>query len=209
MTLTNRPLYLVTDRTGLTDDTFFERLELACQAGVDLVQLREKTLASGDYFRLAQRVKMITDRYDLPLLIDDRLDIAQAVDAAGVHVGQSDLPVAVVRQILGPDKLIGATTKTIAQADRAVREGADYLGVGAIFPTTTHVKTVRTSVDTLAEIKARVPIPVYAIGGLKASNVAAVQPAHVDGVAVVSAIMQAEDTIAATEALRTAVLKVL
>ncbi len=135
MTLTNRPLYLVTDRTGLTDDTFFERLELACQAGVDLVQLREKTLASGDYFRLAQRVKMITDRYDLPLLIDDRLDIAQAVDAAGVHVGQSDLPVAVVRQILGPDKLIGATTKTIAQADRAVREGADYLGVGAIFPT--------------------------------------------------------------------------
>lgn len=209
MTLTNRPLYLVTDRTGLTDDTFFERLELACQAGVDLVQLREKTLASGDYFRLAQRVKMITDRYDLPLLIDDRLDIAQAVDAAGVHVGQSDLPVAVVRQILGPDKLIGATAKTIVQADRAVREGADYLGVGAIFPTTTHVKTVRTSVDTLAAIKARVPIPVYAIGGLKPSNVAAVQPAHVDGVAVVSAIMQAEDTSAATKALRTAVLKVL
>lgn len=209
MTLTNRPLYLVTDRTGLTDDTFFERLDQACQAGVDLVQLREKALANGDYFRLAQRVKMITDRYDLPLLIDDRLDIAQAVDAAGVHVGQSDLPVAVVRQILGPDKLIGATTKTIAQADRAVREGADYLGVGAIFPTTTHVKTVRTSVDTLAAIKARVPIPVYAIGGLKASNVAAVQPAHVDGVAVVSAIMQAEDTSAATEALRAAVLKVL
>lgn len=209
MELTNKPLYLVTDRTGLTDNVFFQRLDLACQAGVDLVQLREKNLESRDYFQLAQRVKTITDRYAVPLVIDDRLDIAEAVEAAGVHVGQSDLPVAVVRQILGPGKLIGVTAKTVAQADLAVTEGADYLGVGAIFPTTTHVKTVRTSVETLAEIKKRVPIPVYAIGGLKAHNVAVIQPAHVDGVAVVSAIMQAPDTVAETKALRTAVLKAL
>lgn len=203
-----RPLYLVTDRLTLTNAAFLERVKAACQGGVDLVQLREKALSSRDYYELAQQVKAITDQFKVPLLIDDRLDIALAVQAAGVHLGQKDLPVAVARQLMGPDAIIGATTKTMAQAQMAVSEGADYLGVGAIFPTTTHVETVQTSVETLAAIKQAVPIPVYAIGGLNATNVDAVKPAAVDGVAVVSAIMKADDPFSATQQLRQRVIDV-
>ncbi|MDF7682824.1 thiamine phosphate synthase [Lactobacillus sp. ESL0679] len=209
MKIQKRPLYLVTDRTNLTDRQFLTTIEQACKSGVDLVQLREKQLSGREYYELAQAVKQITDRYQLPLIIDDRLDIAQAVNAAGVHLGQSDLPVKAARQILGTDKIIGATTKTLSQALEAEKEGADYLGVGAIFPTQTHVKTVHTSVATLSQIRQNVSIPVYAIGGLKAHNVAAVKPAHVAGVAVVSAIMQAADPIKATQELRQAVLAAL
>ncbi|WEV51219.1 thiamine phosphate synthase [Lactobacillus sp. ESL0731] len=209
MKIKNRPLYLVTDRTNLTDRQFLTTIEQACKSGVDLVQLREKQLSGREYYELAQAVKQITDRYQLPLIIDDRLDIAQAVNAAGVHLGQNDLPVKVARQILGADKIIGATTKTLPQALEAEKESADYLGVGAIFPTQTHVKTVHTSVATLSQIRQNVSIPVYAIGGLKAHNVAAVKPAHVAGVAVVSAIMQAADPIKATQELRQAVLAAL
>lgn len=203
-----RPLYLVTDRLDLTNAAFLARIKVACQGGVDLVQLREKALSSRDYYELAQQVKTITDQFKVPLLIDDRLDIALAVQAAGVHLGQKDLPVAVARQLLGPDAIIGATTKTLAQAQTAVSEGADYLGVGAIFPTTTHVETVQTSVETLTAIKKAVPIPVYAIGGLNATNVDAVKPAAVDGVAVVSAIMKADDPFSATQQLRQRVIDV-
>ncbi|MSE20439.1 thiamine phosphate synthase [Lactobacillus parabuchneri] len=205
MKLTNRPLYLVTDHTELSDEQFFNVIEQGCQNGVGLVQLRQKEGTSREIFELAQQVKTITDKYRVPLLIDDRLDIAQAVDAAGVHLGQSDLPVDVARNILGPRKFIGATAKTLKQAKAAEEMGADYLGVGAIFPTTTHVKTVHTSVETLGKIKQAVGIPVYAIGGLKADNVDAIDGAHVDGVAVVSAIMKAEDPAKAAQELRNAV----
>lgn len=203
-----RPLYLVTDRLALTSAAFLERVEAACQGGVDLVQLREKNLSSRDYYELAQQVKVITDQFKVPLLIDDRLDIALAVRAAGVHLGQRDLPVSVARQLLGPDAIIGATTKTLAQARTAVSEGATYLGVGAIFPTTTHVETVQTSVETLKAIKRAVPIPVYAIGGLNTTNVDAVKSASIDGVAVVSAIMKADDPLKATRQLRQRVIDV-
>ncbi|MBW0264632.1 thiamine phosphate synthase [Lentilactobacillus parabuchneri] len=205
MKLTNRPLYLVTDHTELSDEQFFNAIEQGCQNGVGLVQLRQKEGTSREIFELAQQVKTITDKYRVPLLIDDRLDIAQAVDAAGVHLGQSDLPVDVARNILGPRKFIGATAKTLKQAKAAEEMGADYLGVGAIFPTTTHVKTVHTSVETLGKIKQAVGIPVYAIGGLKADNVDAIDGAHVDGVAVVSAIMKAEDPAKAAQEFRNAV----
>lgn len=205
MKLTNRPLYLVTDHTELSDEQFFNAIEQGCQNGVGLVQLRQKEGTSREIFELAQQVKTITDKYRVPLLIDDRLDIAQAVDAAGVHLGQSDLPVDVARNILGPRKFIGATAKTLKQAKAAEEMGADYLGVGAIFPTTTHVKTVHTSVETLGKIKQAVGIPVYAIGGLKADNVDAIDGAHVDGVAVVSAIMKAEDPAKAAQELRNVV----
>lgn len=203
-----RPLYLVTDRLTYTDTAFLARIKAACQGGVDLVQLREKTLSSRDYYELALQVKTITDQFKIPLLIDDRIDIALAVQAAGVHLGQKDLPVAVARQLLGPNAMIGATAKTLHQAQIAVSEGADYLGVGAIFPTTTHVETVQTSVETLRTIKQAVPIPVYAIGGLNVANVEAVEPAQVDGVAVVSAIMKADDPISATKQLRQRVIEV-
>ncbi|WP_288639183.1 thiamine phosphate synthase [uncultured Lentilactobacillus sp.] len=205
MKLTNRPLYLVTDHTELSDEQFFSAIEQGCQNGVGLVQLRQKEGTSREIFELAQQVKAITDKYRVTLLIDDRLDIAQAVDAAGVHLGQSDLPVDVARSILGPRKIIGATAKTLKQAKAAEEMGADYLGVGAIFPTTTHVKTVHTSVETLGKINQAVGIPVYAIGGLKADNVDAIDGAHVDGVAVVSAIMKAEDPAKASRELRNAV----
>lgn len=204
-----RPLYLVTDALNYSEEEFLNRIEAACQGGVDLVQLREKQLSSLQYFQRAFAVKQITDRYQIPLLIDDRLDIAQAVGAAGVHLGQKDLPVEVAREILGPKAIIGATAKTLEQARLAVEQGADYLGVGAIFPTTTHVETVRTSVETLKTIKQAVKIPVYAIGGLNVDNVATVKPAGVDGVAVVSAIMKATDSKQATQQLREKVLSVI
>ncbi|KRK48544.1 thiamine-phosphate diphosphorylase [Secundilactobacillus kimchicus JCM 15530] len=207
MPIKNRPLYLVTDRTGLTTPEFLDRIQAACAAGVDIVQLREKDLLGREYFELAQQVKRITDQFQIPLIIDDRIDVAQAVDAAGVHIGQADLSVAVARQLMGAEKLVGATTKTVTQALEAAKAGADYVGVGAIFETTTHVKTVRTSVATLAAIKDQLNIPVYALGGLTADNVAAVTPAHVDGVAVVSAIMKATDVTTATRVLRQAVLQ--
>lgn len=205
MKVTNRPLYLVTDHTNLNDADFLQQIDLACEAGVSLLQLREKNRSSREIYEWAVKVKAIADRHRVPLIIDDRLDIAQAVDAAGVHLGQSDLPVEVARQILGTNKIIGATTKTLKQAKIAMDQGADYLGVGAIFPTKTHVKTVHTSIETLGKIKAAVDIPVYAIGGLKAHNVQAIEPAHVDGVAVVSAIMQAKNVRAKTRELLTAI----
>ncbi|MFD1125683.1 thiamine phosphate synthase [Lentilactobacillus raoultii] len=205
MKITNRPLYLVTDHTHLNDEDFLQQIDLACEAGVSLLQLREKHRSSREIYQWAIQVKRIADRHHIPLIIDDRLDIAQAVDADGVHLGQSDLPVEVARRILGNRKIIGATTKTLKQAKLAEAQGADYLGVGAIFPTQTHVKTVHTSIETLGKIKAAVHIPVYAIGGLKAHNVQAIEPAHVDGVAVVSAIMQAKNAKAATRELLTAI----
>lgn len=209
MLISKRPLYLVTDALNYSEEEFLNRIEAACQGGVDLVQLREKQLSSLQYFKRAYAIKQITDRYQIPLLIDDRLDIAQAVGAAGVHLGQKDLPVEVAREILGPKAIIGATAKTLEQARLAVEQGADYLGVGAIFPTTTHVETVRTSVETLKTIKQAVNIPVYAIGGLNADNAATVKPAGVDGVAVVSAIMKAADPKQATQQLREKVLSVV
>lgn len=208
MKIKKRPLYLVTDALHYSETAFLKRITAACQGGVDLVQLREKELTSLQYFQRAYAVKQITDKYQVPLLIDDRLDIAQAVKAAGVHLGQKDIPVEVARRILGPDAIIGATAKTLKQARLAAEQGADYLGVGAIFPTTTHVETVRTSVDTLRAIKQAVNIPVYAIGGLNAANVDAVQPAEVDGVAVVSAIMKANDPLTAAQQLRQQIISV-
>lgn len=185
-------LYLVTDSSYHTEETFLRTVEEALKGGVTLVQLREKERSARDYLRLARRVKEVTDRYQVPLLIDDRVDVAAAADAAGVHVGQSDIPAAEARKILGPDKIVGATAKTVEQAVEAYQQGADYLGVGAIYPTTTKVKTVLTKVSTLEEICRAVPIPVNAIGGLNAGNMDILAGTHIAGICVVSAIMKAE-----------------
>lgn len=142
---------------------------------------------------LAEQVHGLTRRYGVPLLIDDRLDVAMAVDAEGVHLGQSDLPIHVARRILGADKIVGATAKTVPQAREAYEQGADYLGVGAIYPTTTKVKTVLTSTDTLRDICAAVPIPVNAIGGLNKTNIDVLCGIPIAGICVVSAIMKADD----------------
>lgn len=202
-------LYLVTDSSYHTEETFLRTVEEALKGGVTLVQLREKERSARDYLRLARRVKEVTDRYQVPLLIDDRVDVAAAADAAGVHVGQSDIPAAEARKILGPDKIVGATAKTVEQAVEAYQQGADYLGVGAIYPTTTKVKTVLTKVSTLEEICRAVPIPVNAIGGLNAGNMDILAETHIAGICVVSAIMKAETPGKAAAELKEKIMQLL
>ena len=195
-------LYFITDSTGFGEDEFLCRIEAALKGGVTLVQLREKDKTTREYISLAEKVHRLTQKYNVPLIIDDRIDVAMAVDAEGVHLGQSDMPVDIARRILGDDKIIGATAKTVPQALEACRNGADNLGVGAIYPTTTKVKTVLTSVDTLKEIVRAVPIPVNAIGGLNRDNMDILENTGIAGVCVVSAIMKADNPQTAAEEIK-------
>lgn len=186
-------LYFITDSTGFTEEEFLRRTEAALQGGVTLLQIREKEKTTREYLSLARKVHELTRKYNVPLIIDDRIDIAMAIDAEGVHLGKSDMPIDLARKILGPDKIIGATAKTVPQALEAWQQGADYLGVGAIYPTTTKVKTVLTSTDTLRDICNAVPIPANAIGGLNQDNIDVLAGIPIAGICVVSAIMKAED----------------
>lgn len=197
-------LYLVTNSDGLEESVFLRKIEEAIKGGVTIVQIREKDRSTREYIELATKVHEITRRYDVPLIVDDRIDVAMAIGAEGVHLGQSDMPVKMARDILGENVIIGATTKTVEQAREAYESGADYLGVGAIYPTTTKVKTVLTSVYTLKDICASVPIPANAIGGLTKDNLQILKGAPVAGICVVSAIMKAEDTKEAAAGLRRA-----
>lgn len=200
-------MYFITDSIGFTESEFLRRIESACKGGVTLVQLREKERSTREYISLAEKVHSITKRYGIPLIIDDRVDVALAVDAEGVHVGQTDMPVFMARKILGDDKIVGATTKTVPQAEEAYEQGADYLGVGAIYPTTTKVKTVLTSVETLSDIVKAVPIKVGAIGGLNKDNIGVLKGTDIDGICAVSAIMKAADPESAAMELKNAFLK--
>lgn len=195
-------LYFITDSTGFGEAEFLQRIEVALQGGVSFLQLREKAGSTREYLDLAEKVHALTKQYSVPMIIDDRLDVAMAVDAEGVHLGQSDMPVATAREIWGQEKIIGVTAKTVEQAMDAYTQGADYLGVGAIYPTTTKVKTVLTSVDTLRDICKAVPIPVNAIGGLNKDNIDVLKGVPIAGICVVSAIMKAEDPKLAAEQLR-------
>ena len=195
-------LYFITDSTNYTEEEFLFRVEQALMGGVTLLQLREKEKTTREYIELAQKVHNITRKYNVPLIIDDRVDVALAIDAEGVHVGQSDMPVNIARKLMGEDKIVGATTKTVEQAKEAFEQGADYLGVGAIYPTTTKVKTVLTSTDTLNDICNAVPIPVNAIGGLNKNNIDILEGISISGICVVSAIMKADDPKKATEQLK-------
>ena len=186
-------LYFITDSTGFTEEEFLGRTEAALQGGVTFLQIREKEKTTREYLSLARKVHELTRKYNVPLIIDDRMDIAMAIDAEGVHLGKSDMPIDLARKILGPDKIIGATAKTVPQALEAWQQGADYLGVGAIYPTTTKVKTVLTSTDTLRDICNAVPIPANAIGGLNQDNIDVLAGIPIAGICVVSAIMKAED----------------
>ncbi len=202
-------LYLITDSTGFSETAFFNRVEEALKGGVTLLQLREKEKTTQAYIDLAGKVHQITQKYRVPLIIDDRLDVAMAVKAEGVHLGQSDMPVMDARRICGEDMIIGATAKTVEQAQKAYRQGADYLGVGAIYPTTTKVKTVLTSVETLEKICKAVPIPVNAIGGLNRENLDILQGIDIAGICVVSAIMKAESPKDTAEQLKTLCTRLL
>lgn len=194
-------LYLVTDSSSHTSDSLLRAVDQALAGGATLVQLREKDGGGRSYLALARRVKEVTDRHGVPLIIDDRVDVALACDAAGVHVGAEDLPVSAARALLGPNKIVGATAKTVEAARQAVADGADYLGVGAIYPTSTRVATRLTSLATLREICAAVPVPVCAIGGLTADNIHVLAGSRIAGIAVVSAIMKAGDSRTAAKTL--------
>lgn len=195
-------VYFITDSTNYTEQEFLKRVESACNGSLSLIQLREKERTTREYLSLAEKVHVIAQRYRVPLIIDDRVDIALAMGAEGVHVGQSDMPVALARQLMGSGKIVGATAKTVPQALEAYQQGADYLGVGAIYPTTTKVKTVLTSVDTLKDIVKAVPIKVYAIGGLNKDNLGVLKNSGINGICAVSAIMKAECPETAVKDLR-------
>ena len=196
-------LYLVTNRYQDSVERFLEKVETACRSGVTIVQLREKNITTNQYYQLAKQVKEITDTYQVPLIIDDRLDICLAVDAAGLHIGDDELPVSVARQVLGPEKILGVTAKTVKRALEAEEGGADYLGTGAIFPTTTKENAPITLISTLKTICQTVAIPVAAIGGLTSENIDQLAATGIAGVAVVRDLMQAEDIEAKTQAFLT------
>ena len=196
-------LYLVTNRYQDSLESFLEKVETACRSGVTIVQLREKNLTTNQYYQLAKQVKEITDAYQVPLIIDDRLDVCLAVDAAGLHIGDDELPVSVARQVLGPEKILGVTAKTVKRALEAEEGGADYLGTGAIFPTTTKENAPITLISTLKTICQTVAIPVVAIGGLTSENIDQLAATGIAGVAVVRDLMQAEDIEAKTQAFLT------
>ena len=186
-------LYFITDSSGFSENEFLYRVEEALKGGVTLLQLREKEPDTRRYIHLAEKVHILTKKYNVPLIIDDRVDVAMAIGAEGVHLGQSDMPIDTAMKLLGEKFIIGATAKTVPQALEAYKQGADYLGVGAIYPTTTKVKTILTSTDTLKDICNFVPIPVNAIGGLNKENIDILKGIPISGICVVSAIMKADN----------------
>ena len=196
-------LYLVTNRYQDSLESFLEKVETACRSGVTIIQLREKNLTTNQYYQLAKQVKEITDTYQVPLIIDDRLDVCLAVDAAGLHIGDDELPVSVARKVLGPEKILGVTAKTVKRALEAETSGADYLGTGAISPTTTKENAPITLISTLKTICQTVAIPVVAIGGLTSENIDQLIGTGIAGVAVVRDLMQAEDIEAKAHAFLT------
>ncbi len=199
-------LYFITDSTTVPEERFLPVVEAACKGGATIIQLREKNRSTREYMQLAEAVHNVTSRYNVPLIIDDRVDVALAIGAEGVHVGQTDMPVHIARKLMGKDKIVGATTKTVPQALEAYEQGADYLGVGAIYPTTTKVVTILTSVDTLKAIVKAVPINVNAIGGLNKDNIDVLKGSGISGICAVSAIMKANDPENATRELKKAFL---
>ena len=186
-------LYFITDSTGFSEEKFLYIVEEALKGGVTLLQLREKNKTTKEYIDLALKVHKISKKYNVPLIIDDRVDVALAVDSEGVHLGYDDMPVDIARKIMGKEKIIGATAKTVEKALKAYEDGADYLGVGAIYPTTTKVKTVLTSTETLSAICKAVPISVNAIGGLNINNADVLNGIDISGICVVSAIMKSDN----------------
>ena len=195
-------VYLVTDRRNKTDEEFLNIIEEAIKGGTTIVQLREKTASTKEFYDLALRVKEITSRYDVPLLINDRIDIALAVDSEGVHIGQDDMPADIAREIIGDDKILGVSASTVEEAKKAEIDSADYIGSGAVFPTSTKDDADSVSKEELKEIVDSIDIPVVAIGGITVENASTLKGSGIAGVSVVSAIMSAEDPKEASEKLK-------
>lgn len=199
---TDYRLYLVTDRDVLKNKDLCFAVEEGIKGGVTIVQIREKDLSSLEFYNTALKVKEVTDKYNIPLIVNDRLDIALAIDAAGLHVGQKDMPADVARKLLGPDKILGVSAATMEEAKKAEEDGADYIGVGAIFPTSTKNDARAVSVESLGKIKEGITIPVVAIGGINSKNAELLRPANIDGIAIVSDILGKENVTLAAEVLR-------
>ncbi len=200
-------LYLCTDSGLMSCDTVEESVERGILGGCSVVQLREKNASSLELFQLAGRVKRVTDKYNVPLIINDRLDICLAVDAAGVHLGQSDLPCREARRILGAGKLIGVSAATPEEAAKAQADGADYLGVGAVFPTSTKTNTRPVTADVIRKIRGAVAIPFVVIGGVDPENITRLYGLGINGAAVISAVISQKDIVRAAQAMRAAAEK--
>ncbi len=201
-TAQNLLLYAVTDRAWVGRQTLLEQIESALKGGATLVQLREKDLPRLDYIREAAQATALCHRYGVPLIVNDSLEVALKSGADGVHVGIEDQPVAEIRRQAGKGFLIGATAKTVEQARAAQAAGADYLGVGAVFPSPTKKKAIRITTGQLREICASVSIPCVAIGGISRENLPALAGGGMDGFALVSAIFSQPDIEAACRELR-------
>ena len=195
-------LYLVTDRQLMSCDSLTEAVEQAILGGCTMIQLREKELSSLEFYNQAVAVKPVTDKYHIPLIINDRIDIAMAVQATGVHIGQHDLPAAAVRKVIGENMLLGVSASSIAEAIQAQQDGADYLGVGAMFPTGTKTDADSVSMEELQKIRAAVSLPIVVIGGINKGNAGRFKPMGIDGLAVVSAIIAQSDIKAAAAELK-------
>ena len=195
-------VYLVTDSRNKTEEEFLNVIEEAIKGGTTVVQLREKTASTKDFYGLALKVKEITRKYGVPLLINDRIDIALAIDSEGVHIGQDDMPADVAREIIGEDRILGVSASTVEEAKKAEMDGADYIGSGAIFPTSTKDDADSVSKEELKEIADSVSIPVVAIGGINLENASSIKDTGIAGFSVVSAIMNAESPKDASKSLK-------
>ena len=193
-------LYLVTDNSD-DEEKFLKTIEEAINGGVTVVQIREKTADTLDFYNLALKVKEITTKYNVPLIINDRVDVALAVDADGVHVGQSDMPCDVARKLIGENKILGVSAATIDEAKKAEKDGADYIGTGAVFPTSTKDDAPSITKKDLKNIVDSINIPVVAIGGINIENAKELKNTGISGLSVVSAIMSADNPKKASEKL--------
>ena len=193
-------LYLVTDNSDDVEK-FLKTIEEGIKGGVSVVQIREKTADTLDFYNLALKVKEITEKYNIPLIINDRVDIALAIDADGVHVGQSDMPCDVTRKLIGKDKILGISAATVDEAKKAQKDGADYIGTGAVFPTQTKKDADSVTKQQLKEIVESIDIPVVAIGGITLENAIELKDTGISGLSVVSAIMSSDNPKKSSEEL--------
>lgn len=196
-------LYLCTDRGLMRSSSIEEAVEQAILGGTGVIQLREKDIDAKDFYEMAVSLKEITARYHVPLIINDRVDIALACDADGVHIGQRDIPARLVRKMIGPDKLLGVSAATLEEAVQAVEDGADYLGIGAMYATNTKDDAELVTIEELKRIRKAVKVPIVVIGGINLKTLDYFKGYGIDGLAVVSAVMAAEDVQAAARELVT------
>ncbi|WP_279014910.1 thiamine phosphate synthase [Thomasclavelia cocleata] len=191
-------LYLVTDRKWLNGRKLTDDLEKAILGGVTTIQLREKNLSNEEFISIAKEVKKVCQNYHIPFIINDNLEVALAINSDGIHIGQNDIPASIVRKQIGPNKILGVSVHNLKEAFQAKIDGADYVGVGAIFSTETKNDATNVTLDSLKKICDNIDLPVVAIGGINLDNISKLKNINIAGIAVVSAIMNADDITAAS-----------